>query len=243
MMLQESQRKYIETKFSELFSEPKVLEKLAYEESSEWYKEVVHDALQEEKFPSEATHLNVDYDFVPTSKIEMSKWVDLFIEDHEVYDMDVYDGLKDDNTAYKHTLMNHDDQLDVSIHLKEDVTEWVDQNPTVEGIERYLEDGVLTEKAIELIPTHSPSFQDRLREAMLEDGFNADTDTSKLDYEIEDLKFSMPPSDLADIYIQKARQYGKFNQYLRDQLYIDLVGDDSIVYDIDIESDPEAFNK
>lgn len=235
------QREMIRSKFESLFEDPKMLGQALHVENPPLYETMVNDILKEERFDNEATHENVQHDLLVQSKRDSSEWADDFIESHNIETTDDFDAVVNDDDVYYAFIFGTINSTDIELELYQEPNEWLDQNPTADYFAQEMKQHFDEVYLEELIKESDDEYAQKVREAMLDDGFPSNTPIEDLDVKVDASLKGGDMTVIAEKYVDTARESGGVIEYLNGNFYSDLLIDNMIDYNIRILSDVEDF--
>ena len=241
MALNEQQRKVIVDNFDELFANPRALGNELAMNDNYTYGEIVKEGLQEEGFPDEADHTNVFHDLELKNNSDDETWCDLYEQFHGVESNEDFEPIKDDEGTYYDVIFDNLEKTEADVMIHEEITEWLDENPSTTYLAEKIESNWDTVQIEELIPTHSPHYEDDLKEAIQDDGFPQDANIDEIETGFLDVKPSSSYEDIADQLLEQATLAGSVENYVKDTCMLDIVTNELVSYEIEILSDPEDF--
>lgn len=243
MAIPETKRQYIADKFGEMFTDRVALGNIlrVYDEAT--YEVEVRKMLADNGFP---TNEDIDIDSVDC-RIEMStkndegEWADIFIDTFDINDTETFELMKDDSRQYDSVILENIEMMDIEVVLNTEYQEWIDEHPTAEYFGEVIDKDIDTHLLEELIPTDSPSYEDKVREALRDDGFSDDVVIDDVTVTVHDIAYAQEPNALAERYLDNARQQGGVSAYMSGEFFMDILRDEQVKYEVTIESDPEDF--
>lgn len=242
MALSESKIKELEKKFEETFGESNGLELGGRFRTDDEYtaEDIIDQALKSESFPMDANMYNVSADILIHSGMSNEDWAEHYVNVHDVSNNEEFQLAITDDLYY--FITENLEKTKIEVDIKDDLATWLDKHGTVEYLEKKMEDNYDVLEIQEIIEQSSQiEIQQKVKEALNEEGFPSNVEPQQVDYGIYDIKLTETFESLAERHIDDIEKYGGVSKYIKDQFYNDIITDNVITYSVDILSDREDF--
>lgn len=194
------------------------------------YEEMVKEAIVQEGFPHNANLNKIRYDFIITNNQSPEKWAEEYMIEGEMDEETTSVIGHDDIEVY---VIDHLENTNVNITINEQLSNWIEHNPTVEYIASKIENMFNPLEMISFMKRNNYIDLYKKEEACIEAGYPRE-ESYNVEYEIKNLKIKTPFETLAEVYKEEIENDNTTVQiYLDNNLYDNLITE--VEYEVEVE--------
>lgn len=209
------------------------------------YEYIVNEALEEEGFPQDANHYNVNHTLMVSEGTSLEDWTERFVND---FNIETSEEVKVANTednvnAY---ILDNIDNTKTDVLINDELEEWIEEHGTEEYLEQRMEEFFDEHEFGEMLEQNATDeVNEKIKEALQDEGFPENTKPDDVSYLVDynSIKIEIPFADLAEQHIDDVESQGTVQNYLERRFYEDILDTGKYDFDIEVTSDPEDFEE
>lgn len=241
-MATEKQIETLTNEFDKIFSDKLELGDRLRTEDEVIAEEITDQALRSEKFPIDANMYNTQIDILIDSGMSTEEWAKSYLDAHNIESREDFQNALNDDLYYFVT--DNLEKTKINVIIRESLKEWLEKHGTIEYLTQEMEKAFEPSELEYLIEVEAPTVvNEKLREALREEGFPPNTDVSELEYDITDVKLTATFEGLAEKHIDDIESSGGVSNYISNRFEKDIISDEAYSFDIEILSDPEDYQE
>ena len=241
-MATEKQIETLTNEFDKIFSDKLELGDRLRTEDEVIAEEITDQALRSEKFPIDANMYNTQIDILIDSGMSTEEWAKSYLDAHNIESREDFQNSLNDDLYYFVT--DNLEKTKINVIIRESLKEWLEKQGTIEYLTQEMEKAFEPSELENLIEVEAPTVvNEKLREALREEGFPPNTDVSELEYDITDVKLTATFEGLAEKHIDDIESSGGVSSYISNRFEKDIISDEAYSFDIEILSDPEDYQE
>lgn len=241
-MATEKQIETLTNEFDKIFSDKLELGDRLRTEDEVIAEEITDQALRSEKFPIDANMYNTQIDILIDSGMSTEEWAKSYLDAHNIESREDFQNALNDDLYYFVT--DNLEKTKINVIIRESLKEWLEKHGTIEYLTQEMEKAFEPSELENLIEVEAPTVvNEKLREALREEGFPPNTDVSELEYDITDVKLTATFEGLAEKHIDDIESSGGVSSYISNRFEKDIISDEAYSFDIEILSDPEDYQE
>lgn len=241
-MATEKQIETLTNEFDKIFSDKLELGYRLRTEDEVIAEEITDQALRSEKFPIDANMYNTQIDILIDSGMSTEEWAKSYLDAHNIESREDFQNALNDDLYY--FVIDNLEKTKINVIIRESLKEWLEKHGTIEYLTQEMEKAFEPSELEYLIEVEAPTVvNEKLREALREEGFPPNTDVSELEYNITDVKLTATFEGLAEKHIDDIESSGGVSNYISNRFEKDIISDEAYSFDIEILSDPEDYQE
>lgn len=241
-MATEKQIEKLTKEFDKTFSNKLELGNRLRIEDEATAEEITDQALRSEKFPIDANMYNTQIDILIDSGMSTEEWAKSYLDAHNIESREDFQNALNDDLYY--FVIDNLEKTKINVIIRESLKEWLEKHGTIEYLTQEMEKAFEPSELENLIEVEAPTVvNEKLREALREEGFPPNTDVSELEYDITDVKLTATFEGLAEKHIDDIEYSGGVSSYISNRFEKDIISDEAYSFDIEILSDPEDYQE
>lgn len=241
-MATEKQIETLTNEFDKIFSDKLELGDRLRTEDEVIAEEITDQALRSEKFPIDANMYNTQIDILIDSGMSTEEWAKSYLDAHNIESREDFQNALNDDLYY--FVIDNLEKTKINVIIRESLKEWLEKHGTIEYLTQEMEKAFEPSELENLIEVEAPTVvNEKLREALREEGFPPNTDVSELEYDITDVKLTATFEGLAEKHIDDIESSGGVSSYISNRFEKDIISDEAYSFDIEILSDPEDYQE
>lgn len=241
-MATEKQIEKLTKEFDKTFSNKLELGNRLRIEDEATSEEITDQALRSEKFPIDANMYNIQIDILIDSGMSTEEWAKSYLDAHNIESREDFQNALNDDLYY--FVIDNLEKTKINVIIRESLKEWLEKHGTIEYLTQEMEKAFEPSELENLIEVEAPTVvNEKLREALREEGFPPNTDVSELEYDITDVKLTATFEGLAEKHIDDIESSGGVSSYISNRFEKDIISDEAYSFDIEILSDPEDYQE
>ena len=241
-MATEKQIEKLTKEFDKTFSDKLELGYRLHIEDEVIAEEITDQALRSEKFPIDANMYNTQIDILIDSGMSTEEWAKSYLDAHNIESREDFQNALNDDLYY--FVIDNLEKTKINVIIRESLKEWLEKHGTIEYLTQEMEKAFEPSELEYLIEVEAPTVvNEKLREALREEGFPPNTDVSELEYDITDVKLTATFEGLAEKHIDDIESSGGVSSYISNRFEKDIISDEAYSFDIEILSDPEDYQE
>lgn len=241
-MATEKQIETLTNEFDKIFSDKLELGDRLRTEDEVIAEEITDQALRSEKFPIDANMYNTQIDILIDSGMSTEEWAKSYLDAHNIESREDFQNALNDDLYY--FVIDNLEKTKINVIIRESLKEWLEKHGTIEYLTQEMEKAFEPSELEYLIEVEAPTVvNEKLREALREEGFPPNTDVSELEYNITDVKLTATFEGLAEKHIDDIESSGGVSNYISNRFEKDIISDEAYSFDIEILSDPEDYQE
>lgn len=209
------------------------------------YEEFVNEALQQNDVPDDIEPRDIEHELKMKSKISADAWAEFLI--NEVFfeqDNALKAAIDNEDNLVETMLGNMDDNFDVEVELKEELSEVRNRKPTVESLTEVFNDEYEENEFVEhLRQNENEILLEKVKEVATENGFPSDVNVNNLEYSVTNVNLTHGFDILAERYLDDAESFGDARLYTQNNLYNILENEKAFIPDVEIDTDPSELEE
>lgn len=230
------------SRFSNEFSDGVELGQKFRADDEKTAEEITDQALRSEKFPIDANMYNTKIDIIISNGMSDEEWAESYIEAHNIGTSEEFQQALNDDLYF--FIADNLNKTKISVKIHDSLKEWLEKHGTVEYLAEEMEKAYEENELEEIIPVEDKTEVDeKLRQALSEEGFPSDTDVDEIEYLINNVKLTTTYEALAEKHIDDIESSGSVQNYINNRFYQDIIKDDAYNFEVEITSDPEEFQE
>lgn len=200
------------------------------------YEGMVKEALVQSGFPSNVDIKNVSHDFKLFNRKDEGEWAEQYMIENELDEESTTDVGHDDVETY---VLDHLENLNVQITIKEELSQWIERFPTIEYMEKEIESHFNPIEMASFMKRNNYTALQEKEKACIEVGIPKE-EATKVDYEIKNLRIKTSIEALAEVYADEVKNSNTTVQvYLDNNLYENLTTEVEYELEIDVSEQEE----
>ncbi len=241
-MATEKQIETLTNEFDKIFSDKLELGDRLRTEDEVIAEEITDQALRSEKFPIDANMYNTQIDILIDSGMSTEEWAKSYLDAHNIESREDFQNALNDDLYY--FVIDNLEKTKINVIIRESLKEWLEKHGTIEYLTQEMEKAFEPSELEYLIEVEAPTVvNEKLREALREEGFPPNTDVSELEYDITDVKLTATFEGLAEKHIDDIESSGGVSSYINNRFEKDIISDEAYSFDVEILSDPEDYQE
>ncbi|HFE4721662.1 hypothetical protein NSA29_11390 [Staphylococcus warneri] len=203
------------------------------------YEEMVNDALEQNDVPQDINPQDIEHELTLKTSMNSEAWAQQ-LGNEDIQSADELNKNIDDEDELVQALLNHLDNFDAQVEIKEEIDEVRNRKPTKESLKEEIEESFDVHEFGEYLrENENEVLNEAIKERAIEEGFPQDVDVKQIDYTIDDITLTQSFEAMAENYLDEAEQSEDVRQFIAENLYNKIENDKQFKLDIRIESDPE----
>lgn len=200
------------------------------------YEGMVKEALTSSGFPSDVDIKLVSHDFKLFNRKDEGEWVEQYVIEQGLDEESTTEVGHDDVENY---VFDHLENLNVQITIKDELSEWIERNPTIEYMGKEIESHFNPIEMASFMKRNNYTALQEKEKACIEVGIPKE-EAKKVDYEIKNMRIKTSIEALAEIYADEVKNSNTTVQvYLDNNLYENLVTEVDYELEIDVSEQEE----
>jgi len=194
------------------------------------YDEMIREAIVESGFPVNADLKKLRYEVVITNNQSLEKWSEQYMIENDLDEESTSVIGHDDIEMY---VIDHLENMNVRIAIKDELNEWIERNPTAEYMEKQIESRYNPLEMISFMKRNNYVSLYQKEKACIDVGIPKE-EASKVNYEVKNLRITTPINALAEVYSEEIKEANTTVQvYLDNNLYENLVTE--VDYEVEVD--------
>lgn len=239
MKLNKSQREVLNKQFQASFNDV-MLEEAFKREYNTAYKQLGSEILQQEGFPKYVDVNNEDvFDVVIKPKSDMNVFVDYIENNNLIESGEEFEAVRNDAEFFIDIILRNINQTKVDLKLKASPEEFLEKAPTESYLARAMANG-FSKSEIETRLKETSEFKEEVKQAGVQEGFNANTKFTNKDYKLDNVRPKLSYSSLAERFLDGGyiNESNTVKTFISNQFHPLLIQNRLVDYTIVITRDP-----
>ncbi|MCH4441723.1 hypothetical protein [Staphylococcus haemolyticus] len=209
------------------------------------YEEFVKQALQQNDVPDDIEARHIDHELKMKSKISGDAWAEFLINEVFFEQGNALKAAIDKEDILVETMLgNMEDNFDVEVELKEEISEVRNRKPTIESLTEIFNDEYDENEFVErLRQNENEILFEKVKEIATENGFPNNVNVNDLEYSVTNVNLTQGFDTLAERYLDDAESLGDARLYAQTNLYNILEDEKAFNPDVEIDMEPSELEE
>lgn len=209
------------------------------------YEEFVKQALQQNDVPDDIEPRDIEHELKMKSKISADAWAEFLINEVFFEQGNALKAAIDKEDILVETMLgNMEDNFDVEVELKEEISEVRNRKPTIESLTEIFNDEYDENEFVErLRQNENEILFEKVKEIATENGFPNNVNVNDLEYSVTNVNLTQGFDTLAERYLDDAESLGDARLYAQTNLYNILEDEKAFNPDVEIDMEPSELEE